>query len=328
MTQLKGFMNCNTPAIAEKMFGEYKAKLGRYQITNWNAGAMNQEQYIAWFRAQYKKIVEVLKEADYYNAQVAIDLHTPPGGVVDGSLEVLTPGWERDTLIFLWAELVSELKDYGIFSDCIYGYDLLNEPPVKAPKRNIEKLLTLYKELGRAIRPIDKTTPIIIESPLGEPDFYSLMRAMPELDPVIYSFHFYYPGEISYQGVDMPNNPVNSNVLYPSARFDKQWLVNRLKAVDEFILNNTVGRKKPKFYVGEFSCSKSSGYPYNNRLNLIKDMIRIFAHRKWDWTYHAMDEACCWNPEMGRIPGPGGVSTNCVSTRDEEFIAFLKEKLI
>ena len=166
-----------------------------------------------------------------YHIYVILDLHGAYGSHngQDHSGELLYDANEVDFFrneekqnktIHLWEEIAKHYK--GVNS--IAAYDLLNEPGEKAASTE-ERHFVFYDKLYEAIRKIDTTRPLIMEScwdgrNLPKPSTY-------QWNDVIYSFH-------NYSGTSDKDANMNS-------------FINKLNGVYEEEFN-------VPYYMGEFSC--------------------------------------------------------------------------
>ena len=163
----------------------------------------------------------------------------------------------------------------------IYGYDLLNEPKPEDPTKN--PWPEMAQHLVEVIREVDPDTPIIVEWFLTLPFPVSGKN-------LIYSFHFYSPGEYTHNQVSSVHSATNWR--YPGAInglwWDKEQLRNVLRPYLEFQKQHQV-----RIFIGEFSVVAwaPGGAQY------LQDCVDLFEEYGWDWTYHAFREWSGWSVE-------------------------------
>lgn len=117
---------------------------------------------------------------------------------------------------------------------------------------------------------------------------------------VIYSTHFYTPGEFTHQGIlniagtDLAKAMEKINIRYPGEingkQYDKAALDASLKTVDEF-----VARYPVPYYIGEFSVVRWA--PEGSGEQYLRDVMELFEQRGWSWSYHAFREFQGWSLE-------------------------------
>lgn len=196
-----------------------------------------------------------------------------------------------------WQDVVKELHDHP----AIVGYNILNEPHPERlwDKKSSDishinqedaqkKLFSFYSTIVKAIREIDPTTPIIVESS-GYADVQCFENFIPlEDDYVLYSFHMYDPqsytnhknnnGKYSYPGL-IPD---------PDTQEFSHW---DAKALDAFFKPVLAFQKKHqipghRILVGEFGgdrCSKGLS-------TYFEDLINIFSKNNWHWAIYSFRE--------------------------------------
>jgi len=109
---------------------------------------------------------------------------------------------------------------------------------------------------------------------------------------VVYSPHFYTPGEFTHQGVFSPSGPVS----YPGLIAGHQWDKAALRAAMKPAIDWQHDYGKP-IYFGEFSAIRWA--PGDSGLHWLTDVTDLFEEFGWDWTYHAWREWDGWSVEHG-----------------------------
>jgi formylglycine-generating enzyme required for sulfatase activity len=263
---------------------QWGATLVRYQMTDGPKPASGEstEAYLARYRAWLGGKLDhldhdVLPWAVRYGMDVAVDLHTPPGGDAGRMLDDEALATE---FLSLWRNIATRFKGRA----GIYGYDLCNELNQTGPV--LYDYWTIQRLAAEAIRAIDPETPIIIESNKKDsPLTFSYLSPL-NLTNVIYELHMYEPGSYTHQGVAGEENFEIIN--YPREGRDKTYLQQVLSAARAFETAHGA-----KIYVGEFSAPCWAG----GVETYLGDLIDIFGDYGWDWTYHAFREWKGWSVE-------------------------------
>lgn len=189
-----------------------------------------------------------------------------------------------DKFVESWEKIARELNGHP----AIWCYDLCNEPIQSCPTQT-EDYLKLQYRAARAVRTIDPHTPISVEAVAWDSPYGFKFLAPLPLDDIVYQVHFYYPGNLTHQGV---GGETSKPAAYPDPKrpLGKAQLEKTLEHVVRF-------QKKwgARIYVGEFSCVRWA----RGRELYIKDCIDIFESLGWDWTYHAFREWQGWSVEHG-----------------------------
>jgi aryl-phospho-beta-D-glucosidase BglC (GH1 family) len=229
--------------------------------------------------------------------KVILDLHQPPvpGVRIDYSELWQHPDLEKNFITF-WQTAATRFKSHG---DTIWGYDLYNEPLDRnqlphAPR----EWRPLAEKIIKAIREIDATAWVIYEpGPGGGAGGLRDLQPLPDYN-VIYSTHFYEPGEFTHQGIkditgtDLQKAMEKLNVAYPGkingVHFDKAKLASYFKLIDDFR-----ERVPAPWYIGEFSVVRWA--PAGSGERYLRDVLELFEERNWSWSYHAFREFNGWS---------------------------------
>ena len=303
------------------------ATLVRFQIArNWSAVDDNQDldEYAAWVDSRLDNLMDVLAWCAARGMKVCVDLHSPPGGKRAGDRAMNMFFEERFANAFVetWRRIAARcaacapaLQSAGLPAACapavcapalqsaspLYGYDLVNEPIQRVPAPF--SYWELQRRAAEAIREIDPTTAIVVESNLGcVAESYRYLSPL-AMDNVIYQVHLYKPYEYTHQGVwDNPREEGGRPLVWPDPA--RGWTTDHLRRV---LAPVRAFQKKhhARIYVGEFSAvSWAPGAE-----NYLRDCIALFAEYGWDWTYHAFREWGAWSVEHEAIePGRAGPS--------------------
>ncbi len=284
----RGVMVRNTISEEDfKTLKEWNVNLIRFQLTrNW--GKLNTDldldEYDTWINGKLDHLEDVLKWAEASGIKVVIDLHSPPGGRIEGSvMRMFTEKKYFDHYVEVWKRIATRFNG----NKTVWAYDLINEPVQKSYVPF--DYWTVQRTAAEAVRAIDPTTPIMVESNnWASASAYQYLTPL-NLDNVIYHVHMYNPGGFTHQGVH--KNP--RGATYPGKvkgiYYDKEKLRESLKPVRDFQLKHHA-----RIYVGEFSAAIWA--PGANRY--LADCIAIFEEYGWDWSYHAFRESNIWSVEL------------------------------
>jgi endoglucanase len=222
--------------------------------------------------------------------KVIIDLHTTPGGVnAQGVGRVFTSEEWREAFLATWDQIASRYAANPV----VFGYDLMNEPPVKRGRAGMMKWRNLATTAARRIREIDSSHVIIVESPSGSPRRMRAFEPLPaDITGVVYSVHMYSPESFTGQGLLLLDGPaLGKKYPNPQRNWNKQFLRKKLRGVRRF------QQRYPdaEIYIGEFSAVCFA--PNDSAYRYLKHCIAIFEEYGWAWTYHAWWESPVWNVE-------------------------------
>ena len=262
---------------------------------------MHKEPPYEFNEKAFAKLDQILDWCNHYDVKVIIDPHTTPGTERNTTTLPDDELWHdfkyHDLLNSLWDRIA---RQYQNRNDVIVGYNLLNEPAARLlpfPDGSAD-YNTLIRRLVETVRKQDKTTPIIIEPPVGRTVLglrVNRMQGLTYLEPllypnIIYSPHMYEPGSFTHQGV----KDFKIGIKYPGRiglrYWDKEALRKTLAPVVEWQRLHQV-----PIYIGEFSASRYSG---ESGEHYLRDLIDLFEEYGWSWTYHAWREAPVWDTEI------------------------------
>jgi len=251
--------------------------------------ASDLEAFDEWLDGMLPEIDKGVDLCEKHGLLVLLDLHTPPGGRVQGGVcPMFTDPKCQDKMVEVWQRLARRYKG----RKCIWAYDLLNEPVEPPPGPGVVTWPDLFTRVTRAIREIEPGKPVLFEpGPWGGcAGFDSLVPL--ELDRVIYGFHMYQPHQFTHQ--TLYSNP--GGVEYPGViggvRWDKERLREAMAPAIDFQREFNV-----HIHVGEFSAIRWA--PGESAYNYLRDCIELFEEYGWDWSYHAYREWDGWSVEHG-----------------------------
>lgn len=267
---------------------EWKANLIRWQINmtsaeNQSVGA-DLIKYSQWIEKKLLEIDSLLTICRKYGVKVVIDLHSVPGGRDNGVVRLFYNKEFNDYFVNLWIKIAKRYKG----NRTVWGYDLINEPVQdREPSEGMDYYQTQLKA-ARAIRAIDKSTPIIFEvKEWDSPSEFSFLKPIP-VSNIIYEVHMYEPHAFTHQGVYDNTNGIAYPGIINRTYYDKNTLLKILQPVRNFQLTYNL-----PIYIGEFSAIRWAP----GAAQYIDDCISIFEGYGWNWTYHAYREWSGWDVE-------------------------------
>ncbi len=276
----------------------------------------------------FEVLKNALDQAYHHNVKIVITLLSLPGSRWkqnnndQDDLRIWQDEKYQTQAILFWKELASLLKEHP----AVVGYNILNEPHperlfgiddfreiefqkwYQVVEGSLADLNLFYKKVASAIREVDSTTPIILDTGL-----YATPWAISYLHPIneqgiLYSFHMYEPyayttrkinnGKYEYPG-SLPTQLVDAEANFgkePSIHWDE-------KALQEFLEPISLWQKKfqipsSQILVGEFGCDRTS----KGAENYLESLIRIFDTHHWHWAFYSFREDC-WDSmdyELGK----------------------------
>ena len=289
---LRGFMLPSRGLHDEDfaLLASWGVTLVRYQMQrNWQFADTERDlgDYDDWMKIKLDHLEErVLPFASKYGIKVVVDLHMPPGGrSADHETNMFYEPEYADHYVELWRRIARRFKG----APAIFAYDLVNEPHQTYHAAAGNDCLSLQVRAAKAIREIDPDIPIIVEPRhAASPEGFKTFAAVPMKD-VIYEVHVYQPFAYTHQGVNKAKPWEKAPWPNVEKGWNKDFLREKLAPVREFEKKHGA-----RIYVGEFSAiawAPGAG-------DYLHDCISLFEEYGWDWTYHAFDEAKCWNIEV------------------------------
>lgn len=157
------------------------------------------------------------------------EMHIVPGGQMwsdwcEGGKNLMwTTPEDQDRLIAQWKAVARHFSGRAV----IAAYEPMNEPalPNGVTEEDYRKL---NERIIKAIRQVDRITPIAIDcTDTGGPT--GMAKLLPLDDPqIIYSFHFYFPYEVTHQGQAYPQKD------FKGRKLDKALLEEQMRPAIEF----------------------------------------------------------------------------------------------
>lgn len=222
-----------------------------------------------------------------------------------------------DNFIEYWTAVATELKKRNLLrSDCVVGYDLVNEPDfiVNQPLARIsERVPPVWRSMAQtivnAIREVDDQSWIIYEpGAAGLGNGFDYLKPLAD-HKVIYSQHFY--ATVYYTLQNQLNSKLGADecdtalvcqeekVSYPywwgdpdpndPFQLNRDSLENHLNHMDLFEAKYQV-----PVYIGEFNTVKWA----DDADVWLRDVIHLLEKRNWIWTVHGWREWEGWDTEL------------------------------
>ncbi|MHB1156723.1 MAG: cellulase family glycosylhydrolase [Phycisphaerales bacterium] len=214
------------------------------------------------------------------------------------------------TLVQAWHDIAVAMLPYR---DCVYGYDLYNEPTQtsypSAPPANWRPLaIQIIKEIRQVEIDNNQPNPNWI---IYEPGYWNDTLPYADLQPlsdekVIYSIHFYDAYHYTHQGVwnnatydptGYASNPADNPVDYPGEANGQYWDKTYMDGGDPTglaLVDQFQSRYLVPVFVGEFSAVRWAP----GAAAWLADVSDLLNQRRWSWCYHAYREWYGWNLEM------------------------------
>ena len=295
MPRLRGVMlPASAPTRADfATLKSWGVTLARYQMCrNWGRANTNQDlgEYDRWIDEKLDTLERILPWAREDGIRLVVDLHVPPGGRDESSdMNMFYDERYARHFVEVWQKIARRFKGRPE----IYGFDLINEPTQTRRALPDCDYWNLQRRAAEAVRAIDPSTPIIVESNgWDSPATYPYLSPL-KMDNVIYQFHLYVPHAFTHQGV----SGGWTKTAYPDAArgWNKEMLRAEIKPVLEFQKKHNC-----RIYVGEFSAITWA----QGAEAYLADCISLFEEYGFDWTYHAFREWQGWSVEHA-CDGPG-----------------------
>jgi len=290
-------------------------------------------QYMEMMNPLFDRLDQLLPIICEAGIRVVPALMSPPGGLAPkgegtSQLRIFSEAWAQQGLKELWDDLSER---YAGNEECIYAYDILNEPAQAYVEEGLLSWRDLSLELVDIIRANDPDTKIIVKSVYGNPQHLRGARGLPDfVQPgVIVGVHIYPNIAYVHQGlegtpIDMDppgNRPIVRRSLLPIALYLLRQENRHRRGLIPYV---------PELNIGEFAVARwaPGAESYLDRLlGLIEGDIRRrrFFNRNWlpararparirrvrrtlnqmdfsSWTYHAFEEARVWDPRYSDDP--------------------------
>lgn len=259
--------------------------------------------------ADRAELRRVLNEADRAGIKVVLTMLSLPGARWRQNNDSRDDGrlWqERDfqtDAIRFWKELAAGIGRHP----AVVGYDLLNEPHPARTLAGLEDVASpeyarwwrsargtpadlnrFYRRIVAAIREVDRSTPILLES-----SAYADAAAMGLLEPlddphVLYSFHFYEPWSYTTRRVNKGRYAYPDRMPRGWNAGTERWPRNRIPGMFDPVARWAAANGVPanRIVLGEFGCSRR----VEGVAAYLSDVIDAANARGWHWAFYSFRE--------------------------------------
>jgi len=291
------------------IMASWGVKLQRIQLDIIRVNGQTFEQ--SWTTALNLALQEVIA-CQALGIKCIVDVHSSP--MVTWSFtraQMDDPLW-MTRMTTIYTDICNTFLPYA---DTIWAYEIYNEP--------FEPVLGYWRKYAvqfiAIIRAIDQNVWLIYHE--APPSYRRLMQLEPFQDKrIIYSVHFYTPGDFCFQGIGRPT-PLDYPSTVKSIPLDKEYVYNCLDIVKAFQDKYNV-----PIFVGEFSCVRYA--PQDSSIRWFTDILDYFEARQWPYCYHAFTYQAdpLFDMMQDVTPPPQGsvVSTGVQRTSDSEQLTLLK----
>jgi aryl-phospho-beta-D-glucosidase BglC (GH1 family) len=226
------------------------------------------------------RLDRAVKAAEEVGLYVALTCREGPGRAdFNRSDEIWREAAAQDAYVQMWQQLAKHYRGRA----SIVGYDLMCEPhPDRAAGLPLGDWNALAKRIATAIREVDSSTPILINS-VGWAYPREFESLQPTGDPrTVYVVHFYDPHYYTHQ-------KAGDKRVYPGFRlpgeesiaWDKAAIEARFAPVRAFEEAHGVA-----IFVGEFGCARYAP----GAEQWLRDQLDLYEGYGWSWAYWAFRE--------------------------------------
>lgn len=260
-----------------RVFRSWGANLAEIPITNIYAA----EPPYAFQPERLERTDRLVQWAEEAGLFVVLTCREGPGRAdFNRSLEL----WRDAEAQAAYAEMWKHIAKHYRGRKSIVGFDLVCEPhPDEAASEPLGDWNALAKKLTKAIRSVNKETPILVNSSgWGYPHLFKELK--PTGDPrTVYVVHFYSPRHYTHQ---RPRRPVTypgvvAAHVEPEQHWDAETVKRTLMPVRQF-----QEKYKVPIFAGEFGCARwAPGVE-----QFLKDQMDLYEQWGWSWAYWAFRE--------------------------------------
>ncbi|MBX9744574.1 MAG: glycoside hydrolase family 5 protein [Chlamydiales bacterium] len=219
----------------------------------------------------------------------------------------------RDQAILFWRDLAKQLKNHP----AIVGYNILNEPHPErlsgisdyrqidflkwytSVKESLADLNLFYQDVVQAIREVDSSTPIIVDTGLYATPWAIIYLRPIKDDNIVYSFHMYEPyayttRKINNERFTYPGSiPLHLEEAEQNTNPDAILINWKTETLKQFLSPVVDWQKKydipaTQILVGEFGCDRTS----KGAEKYLSDLIDTFNFHNWHWAFYSFREDC------------------------------------
>lgn len=226
--------------------------------------------------------------------------------------------WQQSAMF--WRDLAAQLKD----NPAVAAYNLINEPApekraglpehaspeemkswYKRQQGTARDLPEFYQTVIKAIREVDKTTPVMVDSGwYAAADSFSYWPSALSDSRVLYSFHMYEP----YDATSAPNlkrpKPYEYPGVVPFGGKPEKWDGERVAAYlqQPFSWAKQHGVAENRMVAGEFGCMRQLA----GCRQYLEDVLRVMDKTQAHWAFYSFREDA-WDGmdyELGKCKVP------------------------
>jgi aryl-phospho-beta-D-glucosidase BglC (GH1 family) len=255
----------------------------------------NADNYTGIVEGDFALLNTILNQADSIGLKVVLTTLSLPGcrwkqqnGDKDDARLWKDPRYRAESAKF-WKELASRLVGHK----AVVGYNILNEPHWQKEIGQITNagsspdLNQFYKEVIKAIREVDSTTPVILDCPE-----YASPQAITQIVPVpdtntLYAVHMYEPWNFTTFRVNQ------KRFRYPGIVWDDSgdttnWNATALEKYFQPVVDwqSKFSVPSSKIIVSEFGCDRRVA----GAKDYLEDLIRILDKHHWHWAFYSFRE--------------------------------------
>jgi endoglucanase len=202
---------------------------------------------------------------------VLLDLHAGAGAQARdqnaGSAYGETYFWQQrgfmDRTTALWVEIARRYRD----DPAVLGYNLLGEPVTD----DVALLNEFYLGTTRAIRAVDPSHLIVLDSNRWAKDVSSLQDRLFEDPQVVPALHHYYFDDSFFPRLTQYPGKVDGHLC------DRVALERTLDGKHD---ERRIGRP---VFAAEFGVTRSHAQPFPVQLAITRDLVSIFEEKGWAW---------------------------------------------
>lgn len=243
-----------------------------------------------------ERLYDLQRYCENLGIYIVLDIHRPEGGAEGGAGRL----WTDPMLQERYVNLVSKIANFASRMSNVVGIDILNEPSppglysssAKSLKGSKQDWWSLADRTINRVRGLGVTLPLIVEVPDYAKPFRFKEWDKFEDNRIVYSFHMYYPFELTHQGVR--GFKIDSSLSYPGLVNGVYVNRERLEEIMKPALDFQTKHQVPIF-VGEFGINWH--VDEYSRERYIKDLVDVYNNLGWSWAYHAYKIWDGWNPD-------------------------------
>ncbi len=301
---------CPINSESRAIMSSWGVKLQRIQLDIIRVANKTFEQ--SWPEALSYALQEVIA-CQALGIKCIVDIHSSPMATWSFTRAQMDDPLWMNRMTTIYQDVCSTFAPY---SDTIWAYELYNEP--------FEPVLGYWRKYAAQfisiIRAIDQNVWLIYHE--APPSYRRFIQLEPLQDKrIIYSVHFYSPGDFIFQGLGRPT-PIEYPATIKSIPLDKKYVYACLDLVKKFQDKYNV-----PIFVGEFSVVRYA--PHDSSMRWFTDVLDYFEERQWSYCYHAFTYLCDamfdLMQDVADPPLPGFVSvTGTPRTTDSDQLTLLK----